>query len=135
MTTTRFQDQSLPTTRLTLRTVLLLDAGVSGANGLAYLAGAVVLDGLLGPSAPTLAVLGGFLVLWAVVLGRVAARRLIPPAWAREVAVGNLLWVAGSVVAVFLLDLTPVGIVWCLLQAAVVAAFAVVQLRLATVTT
>lgn len=129
--TTRIQNQSLATTRLTLRTVLLLDAGVSGVNGLAYLAGAVVLDDLLGPSALTLAVLGGALIVWAVVLDWVATRRPVPPTYAREVALANLLWVAGSVAALALLDLTAVGIVWCVLQAAVVAGFAAVQLRLA----
>lgn len=129
--TTRIQNQSLATTRLTLRTVLLLDAGVSGVNGLAYLAGAVVLDDLLGPSALTLALLGGALVAWAVVLDWVATRRPVPTAYAREVALANLLWVGGSLAALALLDLTGVGIVWCLLQAAVVAAFAAVQLRLA----
>lgn len=129
--TTRIQNQSIATSRMTLRTVLLLDAGVSGVNGLAYLAGAVVLDDLLGPSALTLAVLGGALIVWAVLLDWVATRRPIPPAYAREVAVANLLWVAGSLAALGLLDLTALGTVWCLLQAAVVAGFAAVQLHLA----
>ncbi len=38
------------TGRLSLKTVLLLDAAVTGTNGLAYVAGAGFLDSLLGPS-------------------------------------------------------------------------------------
>ncbi|NYG59060.1 hypothetical protein BJ980_001983 [Nocardioides daedukensis] len=129
--TTRTQNPSLTTTRLTLRTVLLLDAGISGLNGIAYLAGAAVLDDLLGPSATVLLVLGAFLLVWAGVLEWVATRKPIPTPLVREVAIANLVWVAASIAAIFLLDLTTVGVVWCLMQAAVVSGFAVLQLRMA----
>ncbi|MDT0200452.1 hypothetical protein [Nocardioides sp. AE5] len=111
------------------RPVLLLDAGMCALSGIANLAGARLLDDLLGPSVLTLAVLGGVLLVWAVGLDWVAARRPIPTAWVREIALFNLLWVAGSVAAPFLLDLTTIGMIWCVLQAVVVAGFAAVQLR------
>ncbi|HEY9564626.1 MAG TPA: hypothetical protein VIR30_12730 [Nocardioides sp.] len=129
--TTRTQNPSLTTTRLTLRTVLLLDAGVSGLNGIAYIAGAVVLDELLGASTTFLIAIGVFLLAWAGALEWVATRKPIPTPLVREVAIANLVWVAASIAAIFLLDLTTVGVVWCLMQAAVVSGFAVLQLRMA----
>lgn len=128
---TRFETQPLSTAtdgRSLIAKVWLLDAGVSGLNGVAYLAGATLLDGLLGPSVLTLRLLGVFLLAWAGVLAWIGTRDPVPTGLAREVVVGNLLWVGGSVAVAFgLLSLTGIGLVWCLLQAVVVAAFAVEQ--------
>ena len=113
-----------------LRTALRLDAVVTGANGLAHLAAAPLLTGLLGVPPGVLRGLGGFLLVFAAGVARVAARRPVP-AVAVEVVIGaNLLWAAASVAAVATdrFDLTAAGTVWVLLQAAVVAGFAVLQL-------
>jgi hypothetical protein len=125
MTTTVGTRRPLDLLRLALR----LDAVVTGANGLAYLAAAPLLAGLLGVPAGTLRGLGAFLVVFAAGVALVAARPRVP-AGAVEVVVGaNLLWAAGSVAAVATdrFDLTAVGTAWVLLQAAVVAGFAVLQ--------
>ncbi|WP_082748826.1 hypothetical protein [Nocardioides jensenii] len=129
--TTRIETQSLSTSttgRPMIGKLLLLDAGVSGLNGIAYLAGATLLDGLLGPSVLTLEILGAFLLVWAGALAWIGTRDPVPPGLAREVMIGNLVWVAGSVAVAFgLLSLTGIGLIWCLAQALVVAGFAIEQ--------
>lgn len=111
-----------------LRPVVLIDAGVSGLNGVAYLAAASYLSDLLGPSAVVLQGLGAFLLLWAVALAVVSTRDPMPRGVVREIGYANLIWVAGSlVVAAGLLALTGIGLVWCLLQAATVLGFAGAQ--------
>jgi hypothetical protein len=125
MTTTVSTRRPLDLLRLALR----LDVVVTGANGLAYLAAAPPLSDLLGVPPGALRGLGAFLVAFAAAVALVAARRRVPVG-AVEVVVGaNLLWAAGSVAAVATgrFDLTAVGTAWVLLQAAVVAAFAVLQ--------
>ncbi|MGX5655874.1 hypothetical protein ACWKWC_13945 [Geodermatophilus nigrescens] len=113
-----------------LRTALRLDAVVSGANGLAYLAAAPLLADLLGVPAGALRGLGGFLLVFAAGVALVAAGRPVRAGAVEVVAGGNLLWTAGSVAAVVAgrFDLTTAGTVWVLLQAAVVAGFAALQL-------
>ncbi|PWW22058.1 hypothetical protein JD79_01204 [Geodermatophilus normandii] len=113
-----------------LRTVLRLDAVVTGANGAAYLAAAPLLTGLLGVPSGVLRGLGASLLAYAAGVALVAARPRTS-AGATEVVVGaNLLWSAASVAAVVSgrFDLTTAGAVWVLLQAAVVAGFAALQL-------
>ncbi|MGY1781651.1 hypothetical protein [Geodermatophilus sp. SYSU D01036] len=113
-----------------LRVALRLDAVVTGANGLAYLAAAPLLSDLLGVPAGALRGLGTFLAVFAAGVALVAARPRVPRG-ATEVVVGaNALWAAGSVAAVAAgrFDLTAAGTVWVLLQAAVVAGFAALQL-------
>ena len=125
MTTTVGTRRPLDLLRLALR----LDAVVTGANGLAYVATATLLSSLLGVPPGTLRGLGTFLVVFAAAVALVAGRRRVP-AGAVEVVVGaNLLWAAGSVAAVTTdrFDLTAVGTAWVLVQAAVVAGFAVLQ--------
>ena len=126
MTTTATRPRTLDLLRLALR----LDAVVTGANGAAYLAAAPLLTGLLGVPSGVLRGLGAFLLAYAAGVWLVAARPAIS-AGATEVVVGaNLLWAAGSVAAVTTdrFDLTTAGAVWVLLQAAVVAGFAALQL-------
>lgn len=108
-----------------LRTVLKLDALVSGLNGVAYLVAAGPLATLLGASSALLVGLGVFLVLWAAALVIIATRPRIsrPAVWV--VAVANALWVLDSVVLVVAGGLSTVGVGWALLQAIVVAGFVV----------
>jgi hypothetical protein len=113
-----------------LRTVLRLDAVVTGVNGAAYLAAAPLLSELLGVPSGALRGLGAFLLAYTAGVALVAARPVVS-AGATEVVVGaNLLWAAASVAAVATdrFDLTTTGAVWVLLQAAVVAGFAALQL-------
>lgn len=116
--------------RLDLRTVTLADAWLCGLNGIAYLAGAAVLDEVLGLATPWLLGLGGFLIVWAAVLVGIGARHPVRPGAVQEVALLNLAWVVGSIAVLLLGDLTTLGAVWCVLQAVAVTAFSVVQLRL-----
>lgn len=112
-----------------LRTVLRLDAGVTGLNGLAYLALARPLEDLLGLAPSLTRPLGAFLVLFAAGLWALAAR----PAPARPAvlafATANAAWALGSI-AFAALDAgspTTVGTVWIVLQALTVGAFAALQ--------
>jgi len=110
-----------------LRTALRLDAVVSGTNGAAYLLAAGPLADLLGLDAAALRGLGAFLLVFAAAVWLLGDRPVAPAV--RVVVAGNLLWAAGSVLAV-VTDLgtpTTVGAVWLVLQAAVVAAFAALQ--------
>ncbi len=115
--------------RALLRPALLLDAGVTGANGLAYLVAAGPLAELLGPPEAALRGIGAFLVVFAALValaGRPAApaRRAVV-----AVVVVNAAWVAGSLVAAAAGwgSPTTAGTVWTLLQAGVVAGFAELQ--------
>jgi hypothetical protein len=115
---------------VSLKTALLLDATVTGANGLVYLAGAAVLDSLLGPSPTHFVAIGAFLAVCAVILAVTGTRRPIPRGWATFAAEVNVVWAIGSfaVVALGWFDLTTAGQVWTSLQAGIVAAFAALQL-------
>jgi hypothetical protein len=110
-----------------LRLALVADAAVTGANALAYLAGAVVLESVLGVPTALLVVLGAFLAVYSALVLRLATR----PARAGVVAVilANLAWAAGSLLVLALDTFTPdpVGQVWIALQAVVVAGFAALQ--------
>lgn len=111
-----------------LRLALRVDAVVSGLNGAAYLLLAGPLSDLLGLPAGVLRGVGVFLLVYAAVVWLVGSRPAAPAV--RAVIAGNLLWTAGSI-AVVVADLgtpTVIGAVWLVLQAAVVAAFAVLQL-------
>ncbi len=110
-----------------LRLALRLDAVVTGLNGAAYLLAAGPLADLLGLPDGVLRGVGVFLLVYASAVWLVGTRPVAPAV--RTVVAANLLWAAGSV-AVVIADLgTPstVGAVWLVLQAAVVAAFAVLQ--------
>jgi hypothetical protein len=121
MTTTTASAPSL------LRLALRADAVVTGVNGAAYLLLAGPLSDLLGPPAGVLRGIGIFLLAFAAAVWLVADRPAAPAV--RVVITGNLLWAAGSiaVVVVGLGSLTTIGAVWTVLQAVVVAGFAVLQ--------
>ncbi|MGY1770032.1 hypothetical protein [Blastococcus sp. SYSU D00813] len=113
-----------------LRLALRLDAAVTGANGAAYLLAAPLLADLLGVPAGALRGLGAFLLVYAGAVALVAARPVVPAAATEAVVAANTLWAAGSVAVVVTgrFELTGAGTAWVLLQAAVVAGFAAVQL-------
>jgi hypothetical protein len=111
-----------------LRLALRADAVVSGLNGVAYLLLAGPLADLLGLPAGAVLAVGVFLLVYGAAVWMVGERPL--PAAVRTVVVGNLLWTAGSI-AVVAADVgtpTPIGAAWLVLQAVVVAGFAVLQL-------
>ena len=112
-----------------LRLALRVDAAVTGLNGVGYLAAAPVLDGLLGLPAGMLAGTGVFLLAFAAAVWLVARRPTLRLDEVDAVVIGNLLWVAASTTAAITGWGTPtaVGTGWIVLQAAVVAAFAVWQ--------
>jgi hypothetical protein len=103
-----------------LRDVMRLDAAVTGANGVAYLALAGALEDLLGLSAPLLRGVGAFLVVFALFVAVLGTR--VPLA----VIGANIAWAAGSIVAAIAGWGSPetVGTVWIVLQAITVGAFA-----------
>ncbi|MFF1274768.1 hypothetical protein ACFVZC_15320 [Streptomyces marokkonensis] len=111
-----------------LRRFLALDAAVTGANALAYLALAGPLGRFLGASSGLLLGLGAFLAVYAAGVGLLAARRHPPTLGVRAVVEANLAWAAVSVAALALwLSPTTAGAVWTVLQALTVAGFAVLQ--------
>jgi hypothetical protein len=131
MTTTAPRTRPLDLLRADpLRAALRADAVVTGANGLAYLAAAPLLTGLLGVPSGALRGIGAFLLAFAAGVWLVAARPRVSGGATEVVVAANLLWAAGSVAAVVTdrFPLTAPGTVWVLLQAAVVAGFAAAQL-------
>jgi hypothetical protein len=121
---------ALPRAGGLLRAALKLDALVTGANAVAYLALAGPLADLLGVPSGALRAIGAFLAVFAIGVWAVAARAEISRSAAATVAVANLAWAAGSVVALIADAWSPetVGAVWIALQAAVVALFGDLQL-------
>jgi hypothetical protein len=112
-----------------LRTALRVDAAVTGLNGAGYLVAAPLLDDVLGMPAGLLAGIGGFLLAFAVTVWAVGARPTISSGGAVAVVGANLLWVVASFAVVVGGWGTPttLGTGWIVLQAAVVAGFAVAQ--------
>ena len=115
---------------LTLRNVLLLDAALTGVNGLAYVAGAAALDALLGPSSAVIVGLGVFMLAYATAAAWLGTRRPVSRLAVGLIADGNIVWAVASVTVVAFgwLGLTTAGTVWTLVQAALVAGFAALQL-------
>ncbi|MGX1806449.1 hypothetical protein ACWIGI_12100 [Nocardia sp. NPDC055321] len=112
-----------------LRTSLRLDAVVTGANGLAYLALAVPLESLLGLDRTYGLAIGAFLTLFALAVTATGATKTINMAAARTVMALNAVWVVVSVATAVegTLDLNVAGTVWTLMQAVTVGAFAALQ--------
>ena len=115
--------------RLSLRAALKLDAVVTGANGLAYLALAGPLADVLGLSAPLLRGVGAFLAVFAAAVWATGTRRRVPRAGAWVIVAANAAWALSSVAAAVAGwgDPTTAGTVWVLLQALVVGGFAELQ--------
>ena len=118
---------TLPTGRSLLRPALILDAAVTGVNGVAYLVAAGPLEDLLGLPASWLRTAGVVLVAFALFAGLVSRR---PSAGAVSAIVAvNVAWVLGSLLFAIAGWGSPetAGTVWIVLQAIVVAGFAELQ--------
>ena len=114
--------------RITIRFALLLDAVISGANGVAYLVAAGPIGDLLGVPADFLRAVGAFFVAYGVVVwlvSRAPSSRAVA-----AIITGNVLWVLASAVYVIAgwHDPTTAGVVWTVMQAIVVAGFAELQI-------
>ncbi|MFE6926007.1 hypothetical protein ACFVAV_33690 [Nocardia sp. NPDC057663] len=112
-----------------LRLSLRLDAVVTGANGIAYLALAHPLERLLGLDSRAGLAIGAFLTAYGLAVAVVGSTARINRVAASAVAIGNVTWVLASLAAVLsgALGLTTVGTVWAVLQAITVGAFAALQ--------
>ena len=112
-----------------LRRVLLADAIVSGATGIAMMLGAEMLSSLFGVPAALLRWGGVSLIPFAAFVAAVAMRDAISAAAVRVVIVANLLWAADSVLLLFTgwVDPTVLGYAFIIGQAVLVAALAEVQ--------
>ncbi|WP_432118310.1 hypothetical protein [Streptomyces sp. bgisy032] len=111
-----------------LRRFLALDAVVTGANALAYLALSGPLGRFLGVGSGLLLALGAFLALYTAGVALLAARRQPPAPLVRAVVEANLAWAVLSLAALALwLSPSTAGGVWTVLQALTVAGFAVLQ--------
>ncbi|MDN3252805.1 hypothetical protein [Streptomyces sp. MA25(2023)] len=114
--------------QLMLRRFLALDAAVTGANAVAYLALSGPLGRFLGAGSGLLLALGAFLAVYAGCVTLVAARSRPPALAVRAVVEANLAWAAVSLAALGLwLTPTTAGAVWTVLQALTVAGFALLQ--------
>ena len=112
-----------------LRWALKADAAVTALNGLAYLAAATILSSLLGLPTTLLRALGCVLVVYAAIVLLVATRRALPSNAVWAVIILNALWALDSAVLVAAGWFAPsaTGNVWIVMQAIIVAGFAVVQ--------
>lgn len=110
-----------------LTRVLRLDAVASGGLGVVLLAAGWAIDEPLGLPTALTAAAGAFLVLWTAALLVISRKPELNRTAVTEVVLVNAAWVVASVGAVFLLELTGLGIAFTLAQAAVVAGFAELQ--------
>ncbi|QES47368.1 hypothetical protein DEJ50_05560 [Streptomyces venezuelae] len=111
-----------------LRRFLGLDAVVTGANGLAYLAFSGPLGRLLGVGEGLLFGLGVLLAVYGAGVGWLASQRRPAAGWVRAVVEVNYAWAALSLVALVVwFEPTAAGIVWIPAQAVTVAGFAALQ--------
>ncbi|MFG2292554.1 hypothetical protein [Streptomyces sp. NPDC048603] len=114
--------------RVALRRFLALDAVVTGANGLAYVAFAGPVGKLIGVGEGLLFELGLLLVAYAAGVGWLASRRTPAAGAVKAVVETNYLWAVASLVAlVGWFSPTAAGMVWIPAQALTVAGFALAQ--------
>jgi hypothetical protein len=113
-----------------LRFALLADAAASGATGLMMIAGAGLLDGLLGLPVALMREAGLLLVPYVAFVAYVGTRETISrPAVQATIAI-NVLWVAASVGLLMSGYVAPtaLGYAFVIFQAVVVGVFAELQL-------
>ena len=112
-----------------LRYVLLADAVASAATGLLMIAGAVLLEGLLGLPVALMREAGLVLVPYVAFVAWVGTRILIPHGAVQTVIALNVLWVAGSVLVLASGWVAPtaLGYAFVIAQAAAVGLFAALQ--------
>jgi hypothetical protein len=114
---------------LFLRTVLLADAIASGATGLLMIAGAGLLDGLLGLPVALLREAGLVLIPYVAFVAWIGTREAISRSAVQAVIVLNVLWVTGSIGLLMSGWVAPtmLGTAFVIAQAAVVAVLAELQ--------
>jgi hypothetical protein len=112
-----------------LRKALLLDAAASGATALLLVAGAGLLDGLLGLPVALLREAGLILVPFVAFVAWVGTREQVSRGAVLAIVVANALWVVASVglLAGGWVAPTALGYAFVIAQAAVVALFAELQ--------
>jgi len=112
-----------------LRTVLLADAIASGATGLLMIAGAGLLEGLLGLPIALLREAGLVLIPYVAFVAWVGTREVISRSAVQAVIALNVLWVAGSIGLLVSGWVAPtmLGYAFVIAQAAVVAVLAELQ--------
>ncbi|MFD9104270.1 hypothetical protein ACFVZN_24690 [Streptomyces virginiae] len=114
--------------QLALRRFLALDAVVTTANGLAYVAFSAPLGRLLGVGPGLLLALGVLLALYGAAVGLLASRRRPPALAVKAVVETNYAWAALSLVSLAVwFSPTLAGTVWIPAQALTVAGFALLQ--------
>jgi len=112
-----------------LRFALRLDAAVTAANGVAYLALCWLLDGWLGVPAAFLAGIGVFLLAFAAFVGRLAAQATPARGAVLAVISANVVWALDSALLLVAdwFSPTAAGQIVIALQAAGVAGLAALQ--------
>jgi hypothetical protein len=110
---------------------LLVDAAMTGVNGLAYAVAGGWLADWFGAPETLVRSLGGFLLLVAAGVALLATRRPVPRRGVAALAVLNIVWVVASLDYALLGGLTTIGVAWTVLQAVVVGVFAAGQVWLA----
>jgi hypothetical protein len=112
-----------------LRRALQVDAVFVTISGLAALIGAGQMGTLFGIPAGYLQPLGVVLLAFAVFLGVIATRQTINTRLAWAVVILGVIWVIDSLILLVsgLLPLTPAGWWFIVIQALIVADFAIVQ--------
>ena len=112
-----------------LRFALLADAIASGATGVLLIAGASLLDGLLGLPVALMREAGLLLMPYVALVTYVGTREVISRPAVRTIIALNILWTVCSI-GLLLTDYvapTALGYAFVLAQAAVVAVFAELQ--------
>jgi hypothetical protein len=116
--------------RLTRKSILVIDAAVCGAASLLLIAAAGPLGDLLDLPFGLIRIAGAILIPWTALLIAIGTRPTIGRAPMDAVIAGNLLWVAASAMLLTgdRVDPNPLGFAFVILQAVVVAVFALVQI-------
>ncbi|MEV6141497.1 hypothetical protein [Streptomyces sp. NPDC051992] len=112
-----------------LRTALVADVVLTGANGIGYLVLATVLDSFLGVPRSVQYPVGVFLTVYALWVLTVARQENIGRGAVAVIIALNTAWAVASVVAVVVdaLTATGVGNGWIVFQGLVVAAMGALQ--------
>ncbi|MEA2876349.1 MAG: hypothetical protein QOF14_1545 [Hyphomicrobiales bacterium] len=112
-----------------LRIVLLADAIASGATGLLMIAGAGLLDGLLGLPVALMREAGLVLIPYVAFVAWIGTREAISRSAVQAIIVLNVLWVSGSIALLVSGWVAPtmLGTAFVIAQAAVVAVLAELQ--------
>jgi hypothetical protein len=112
-----------------LRRALVADAVISGAAGVLMLAGAVLVEDLLGVPAALMRIAGASLLPFAAAVAYLASRNRSSPAATWTVILINTLWAAGSIALLLSGWIAPtaLGFAFIIAQALIVAGFGELQ--------